>query len=135
MRERVISCLALKIKDIGNNALLLYLSILYLVTGIIVLGPYKIFPALQMDGVEHFIAWYQIISAIISLASFIWVKQRFSDLFRALAYWTIAAVGVSGFVVFLYAQNYLISIFSLFGSILLLLNSRVSYKRYVKIHG
>ena len=135
MKERIINCIKQSAVDVGRNSLLLYLSVLYLVTGIIVLGPYKIFPALQMDPIEHFIAWYQIISAIISLMSFIWIKQKFSDLFRALAYWTIAAVGVNGFVVFLYSGNYLISIFSLFGSVLIIINAKISYKKYVMKRG
>ena len=131
MKERIINSIKKSAVDVSRNSLLLYLSILYLVTGIIVLGPYKIFPQLNMDGVENFIAWYQIISAIISLMSFIWVNQKFSDLFRALAYWTIAAVGVSGSVVFLYSSNYLIAMFSLLGSILILIDARMSYKKYV----
>lgn len=131
MKERITLCIKQHIEDIGRNSLLLYLSLLYLVTGIIIIGPYKVFPELQMDPVENFIAWYQIISAIISLASFIWVKQKFSDLFRALAYWTIAAVGVSGLVIFVYADNILIASFSIIGTILLTITSKISYKKYV----
>jgi hypothetical protein len=135
MRERFLPCFRNTIKDVGNNSLLLYLSVLYLTTGIIVLGSYQIFPEIRMQGFETFIAWYQILSGLISLASFIWINQKFSDFFRALSYWTIAAVGISGFVIFAYAQNYTISLFSLFGTVLLILNSHVGYKRYVNKNG
>lgn len=135
MKGTIKDCIKLKIEDIGRNSLLLYLSILYLTTGIIVLGPYKIFPELSMEGIENFVAWYQIISALVSLSTFVWIKTRFSKLFRALAYWTISAVGISGFVIFLYAGNILIASFSILGTILLIISSMASYKKYVMYGG
>lgn len=131
MKERVKNCIARHFEDIGRNSLLLFLSVFYLLIGIVVLGNYDIFPSLKMKRIEDLIAWYQITSSIVSIVSFIFIMSRFSNFLRALAYWTIAAVGFSGGVIFVYAGNSGIAIMSFFATALLLITSKISYKKYV----
>lgn len=134
MIERIKDCIVRHFEDIGRNSLLLFLSVFYLLIGIVVLGDYSIFPSLKMERTEDFIAWYQIISSLVSITSFIFIKTKFSNFFRAMAYWTISAVGFSGGVIFVYAGNAGIAIMSFFATILLLITSKTSYKKYVAIN-
>lgn len=131
MKGRIKNCIARHFEDVGRNSLLLFLSVFYLIIGIVVLGNYDIFPALKMKRIEDLIAWYQILSSIVSIVSFIFIMSRFSNFLRALAYWTIAAVGFSGGVIFVYAGNSGIAIMSFFATALLLITSKISYKKYV----